>query len=498
VALFTHVTTLVGGPLAHMSGISDLNIFQIGGVDYLYTASNADGGMNSFALSEGAAAAYVNQIGYSINRGTLGLRAVDTLQVNGQDILLPSGRFDDRTAIHKLGSDGGFDGLQILGSSPTEIGGFTQSIGIQIQGKTFMVASQYNQPGFRSFRLRDDLTLEHKKHFDDNANEFIGDVTSLAYAQVAGRSYFFAASATDAGVSSYWMGKWGNIKYRDSFGPTDGPGFSVPNVLETAVVDGTMYLLLGAFGTSSITVLRVNQFGGLFVEDHVLDTTDTRFQGVADIETFVFGGRTFILAGGSDDGLTLFELAPGGNLFEITSIADQLNTTLQNVSSIVATVIGSEIQVFVAGEAEQGVTQFTLDLGNLGATILGNDNANTLNGTAADDLIMGFDLADQLNGLAGDDRLVDGAGADIMTGGAGADVFVFVSDGRKDTVTDFVLGEDRLDLSGYTSIYHYSSLTITSQTYGANLNFGSERIRLETADGSSLSFDDFSQDDFIF
>lgn len=497
-AYFTRVTAFTGAAAPHLFGISDLEIFAGPGGPVLYSASFADGGMNAFNLAPGQAAEYFDQIGYGASRGTLGLNDIDLLSVAGQPILLPSGRYDDRTAIHRIGTDGGFDSVKALGAAPEFIGGFTAATTVQIAGKSFMVAAQQGQDGFRSFRIRDDLTLEVKKQFPDSADTFTGDVSVMESAQVAGRSFFFAASAQDAGVTSYWMGKWGNIKLRDSFGPTDGPGFSAPDALETVVVDGVIYLLLGAAGNSSISVLRVNQFGGLFFEDQMLDTLDTRFQGVSALESFAYQDRAFVLAGGADDGLTLFELMPGGKLFALTSISDQTDTTLTNVSAIAATVIGGEVQVFASGSGEEGITQFTIDLGALASPVLGSDGADVLTGGTGGDLLMGFDKADSLDGGAGDDRLVDGAGVDVLTGGAGADTFVFVGDGRLDTITDFTLGEDRIDLSDLNMLYHYSALDITSQSYGALIRFGAERLRIESSDANPILPEDFSQDDFVF
>ena len=59
--------------------------------------------------------------------------------------------------------------------------------------------------------------------------------------------------------------------------------------------------------------------------------------------------------------------------------------------------------------------------GPVGASWFGNDNANTFNGTAGDDIADGEGGADTLNGEAGDDLLVGGGGADTLNGGAGND-----------------------------------------------------------------------------
>jgi Ca2+-binding RTX toxin-like protein len=91
----------------------------------------------------------------------------------------------------------------------------------------------------------------------------------------------------------------------------------------------------------------------------------------------------------------------------------------------------------------------------------GND---TINGLAGNDLLSGLGGADQLfggdgndilDGGAGNDTLDGGAGVDFLSGGADADVFAFgaaiaeigLAAGSRDTITDFVSGTDRIDLS---------------------------------------------------
>jgi Ca2+-binding RTX toxin-like protein len=81
-------------------------------------------------------------------------------------------------------------------------------------------------------------------------------------------------------------------------------------------------------------------------------------------------------------------------------------------------------------------------------TLNGNGSANILNGRGGKDII---------NGGGGADTIIGGGGGDQMTGGTGNDTFVFnyASDGPMsvttyadmDTITDFVRGEDKIDLS---------------------------------------------------
>jgi Ca2+-binding RTX toxin-like protein len=54
-----------------------------------------------------------------------------------------------------------------------------------------------------------------------------------------------------------------------------------------------------------------------------------------------------------------------------------------------------------------------------------------------------------LVGTGGDDVLVPGNGAHNLTGGAGNDTFVFTPNNGSDTITDFQIGQDHIQLSGF-------------------------------------------------
>ena len=90
-------------------------------------------------------------------------------------------------------------------------------------------------------------------------------------------------------------------------------------------------------------------------------------------------------------------------------------------------------------------------------TVQGTAGNDTLLGGAASEIFYGFGGNDTINGGAGGDILVGGAGIDKLTGGTGADTFRFVaqSDSYRnatasfdDTITDFDVTQDKIDLAG--------------------------------------------------
>ncbi len=70
-----------------------------------------------------------------------------------------------------------------------------------------------------------------------------------------------------------------------------------------------------------------------------------------------------------------------------------------------------------------------------------NGTGNTLNNA-----ITGNNAANQLNGGGGNDTLDGGKGANRMTGGAGNDIFKFTTNGHVDTITDYAVANDTIQL----------------------------------------------------
>ncbi|VVP21281.1 hypothetical protein PS838_03856 [Pseudomonas fluorescens] len=90
-------------------------------------------------------------------------------------------------------------------------------------------------------------------------------------------------------------------------------------------------------------------------------------------------------------------------------------------------------------------------------TVQGTAGNDTLSGSAASEIFYGGAGNDTINGGGGDDILVGGAGIDKLTGGTGADTFRFAaqSDSYRnatasfdDTLLDFDVTQDKIDLAG--------------------------------------------------
>lgn len=82
--------------------------------------------------------------------------------------------------------------------------------------------------------------------------------------------------------------------------------------------------------------------------------------------------------------------------------------------------------------------------------MFGGSGNDQLYGGEGNDGLRGGTGNDTLDGGAGNDILIGGFGNDILTGGSGDDLFKWVDgdlDNSKDRITDFTIGQDKIDLS---------------------------------------------------
>ncbi len=132
--------------------------------------------------------------------------------------------------------------------------------------------------------------------------------------------------------------------------------------------------------------------------------------------------------------------------------------------------------------------------GGAGDDVLNGGSGNdVLDGGSGDDILNGGSGNDALEGGAGDDVLFGGSGNDILhgglgddilTGGAGDDIFVF---GGSDRITDFAIGEDKIDLR---------KLGITIESFDANVSLiASGGDMLLTIQGDTMLVSDINPQD---
>ena len=472
-----------------LTGVTDLQISAGPTGPVLYASTGPSGGIAAYGLGAGGFTA-LDRISLPGSAGAGLGSTIAPMQIGGADVLMATGA--GGTGLWAVGLDaaGGFSSPVALhgpgGGGAGLPPGLTDCLSVAANGAEYIYASRQGSPVLGVWELAVDGALTQMRAPGAAVPSQAG-ITGLASIKVGATTFLLAADSTGNALVNYQIGAGGIPLELDRLGAAQGLGIAMPTALATAVIDGRAYALLGAAGSGTLSVAEISASGQMFVRDHVLDDLTTRFAGITALETISIGGRVYVACGGADDGISVFELLPGGRLLHLATVADGLGTTLGNVSAIALAQSGGDLQILVSSASDPGITWFSVDLSGNGARVMGAGLADTLAGTAGDDLISGSAGDDLLYGGAGNDILLDGTGLDRMVGGAGADSFVLSVDGQADRIIDFDPTQDKIDLSAWAFLRNPSQLAIMTTADGAEIRFGTEVLRIVTATGTPLS-----------
>ncbi|WP_282371529.1 calcium-binding protein [Defluviimonas aestuarii] len=476
-----HTGTFLGAPLIFPVGASEITTTGSGSSLRVAIVDYGVGVTTVFNVVSGAIGSVVGQSSHSNAR-----TAISTGGFSGTVLT------DTVTAVLAGGPGGSVSAYLTAGAN------FDQKVelaSLAIGGQTFLFAAACGGSGFSVLNVQSGASLTLVADVADTVYTYASGIASLATVQIGTRSFVFCGSATESGISVYEVASNGTLSTVDSVGT--GQLVSTEGVTDLAIasVDGVSYLVGASAVSSSLTVFEIAADGYLTPVDHVVDDLATRFQGVSVMDVATVSGRVYVVAAGSDGGLTLLTLLPGGQLLHLQSLADTATSVLSNISAIRIVPVGPELQVFVTSASEAGMSMFRIDLSSLGVTMTGS--ITQLTGTSKDDVLVQVSGNAILSGGAGADVLRDGTGADQLHGGAGADTFILVADGVADVIMDFELGKDRIDLSLLPYLRNVNQLTITPIAGGATILYGSELLTVLTVDGRSLTVQDFSTFDLL-
>ncbi|MEI4233889.1 M10 family metallopeptidase C-terminal domain-containing protein [Roseovarius sp. D22-M7] len=246
-------------------------------------------------------------------------------------------------------------------------------------------------------------------------------------------------------------------------GADQGLGIAAPTALEIVETDLGHWAVLAAAGSASLSVLEVTPDGGLRPTDHVIDTRDTRFDGVQALASVKWGDEVLIVAGGSDHGLTLFRLSPDGRLVWLDTLEHRLGDGIFNITALSAVVLDDTLVVTAGSQRDPGLGTVIVPLAELGVS-----------GQVA-------------TGGAGHDLLVSSPDNAFLTGGAGADIFAIRMQDALVQITDFQPGIDRLDLSDWPMLRDVAQLGVTTTAHGAVVSHRDFSVHVASDGGAGLT-----------
>lgn len=196
--------------------------------------------------------------------------------------------------------------------------------------------------------------------------------------------------------------------------------YTLPNNVENLILTGTA--ANNGVGNNLANIITGN-------------TAANQLEGQKGNDTLVGGGGNDTLIGGA--GADTLQGGRGDDYYIVENTTDTVIEILNQGTDTVCTQL-----TFIL---PTNVEHLTLT-GSSAVNGTGNILANTIIGNTAANQLMGLSGNDTIVGGGGSDTLDGGTGTDLLTGGTGNDVFKFTIAGNADSITDFNVVNDTIQL----------------------------------------------------
>ncbi|NNK16671.1 MAG: hypothetical protein HKP51_07180 [Sulfitobacter sp.] len=496
-ATFTQHGALQSAEEFGLVGLNDIRIVDGARGPMLFAATRGDGWLSAYDLGNApGGTSFIQQ--WRLEPNLLQLETTDLVlreAGSAQQLFLAGLNNSNLTGV-RLDSDGSgnaIDGGISYSASGRNLSGLSEMELIN-DGSTGLGALRNGGLVNISFGTGSTLNVSNIYQGAAMQGERANGITTATH---DGQTYAFVTYLGQDTVSMFRQGSNGTMQYVNDVSVSDGFWVDRPGALTvTSAADGELYVVVAGSGSDSLSTFSVTA-NGIVPVDHLIDSGETRFADASHVTSVKIGEQNFVLAAGSDSGISLFTMLPGGRLQHIDAMPGSIETPLTGITSLDAMATPDGIRLWVSTEAAPYLAEFSVAMPNVGINLGASASGSTLQGSVGDDVLAGASGADQLNGGFGNDIILDGNGADFLRGEGGRDTFVLVEDGARDVIRDFQLGFDRIDLTDFSQLSGLGSMTISQRIWGAEIRIGSEILDVRTENGTILRAQDFNTSNLI-
>lgn len=485
-AVFSVESPLTASQQGALVGINDLELVQTAGGTMLYAVTRGGGWVTAFDIG-GAAGATRQEGAFALADRYLTLETTDLVlreTPNGPQLFLAGlkGNTLDGVRLDADGRGAAFDGAVSVSANGQNLGQFAE-MELVSDGTSGLAALRGGGLVNVSFGAGNSLIVTQINQGSGMDNARATDITTTVH---NGQTYAFVTYGSENTVSMFRQDASGRMRHVTDVDVRDGLWVDRPGALAVShTVDGGLFVVIASSGSDSLTVLEISS-NGMRPVDHVLDGLDTRFADASHVTGVTVGGQDYILAGGSDAGLSLFLMLPGGRLQHVQTMEATANAPLNGITALEAMATPHGLRIWVSTEGAPFLSEFSIDLPSMGASLMAQPTGGGLTGTGGDDILIGQGGADSIVAGSGDDIIIDGQGQDTLTGGAGADLFILTQDGTRDIISDFQIDHDRIDLSAFGQLAGIGGLRIQQRSWGAEFIIGNDVIQVRSANGGGI------------
>ncbi|MCH9665652.1 MAG: hypothetical protein K0U41_07360, partial [Gammaproteobacteria bacterium] len=236
-------------------------------------------------------------------------------------------------------------------------------------GTSYLFVAGLYDSGVSVFSVAASGLLRHVDGVNDRENPGTYNLrltSSVTVTDVNGTSYLFVAGEEDDGISVFMVAADGSLSYVG--GVDDGDGnYKLDGAwsLTTLKVAENNYLFVGGYVDDGVSVFRVTAEGLLSHAYSVGDTDNVLYQldGVISVTTAKINGANYLfVAGDADDGISVFSVMANGSLLHTNSIDDNDDGSYQLGGATPVSVVNIDgaNYLYVGGVNDEGISAFSI------------------------------------------------------------------------------------------------------------------------------------------
>jgi len=451
-----------------MTGLGDLAVQQLAGQISIYSASGMGGGVG---LRGGDTLQWRDSAVYSTPQGLSAPRELQVIEIDGTQTLLASGQYGDQIDAWQIQGDGTLGSaspLRLSGpNADANRGGIIQLEQFQMDGEHIFVTASRYADGLVVWS-RDGDTLRQIGQAESADFLAGGSVQAMALSDPGGVPFVLAASSNRDELLAFQIHPNGSLGHPVRLDLRDGLNIDTPTQIETVQLAGKNFAILGSAQSNSVSVVKISAGGQMEVSHQVNDTIETRFDNLIRLEVLQTSEGVFVLAGGTDNGLTLMLLDASGRLLHLASMGDELR----------------EMALLDTGGTEMIWRDGGLDIFVTGEVLKGDNDAGRG--------LTHLRVADLEGNLP---QIQTGNADHLLTGTAGRDVFMVADTNIAQVIRGYDKAADQLDLSQMGRFHDISEVEVSRTSTGAVFRLGEAQVTVFTDDGSPLHTRDLTTED---
>ena len=330
---------------------------------YLFVAGNADSGVSVFSVANNGDLNNVTNVSDDSNLELEGVYSVTTAEVGRMTYLFVAGRDDDGVSVFSVANNGDLNNVHnVSDDSNLELNGASSVTTAEVGRMTYLFVAGRDDDGVSVFSVANNGDLNNVNNIsDDSSLELNGD-RSVTTAEVVGMTYLFVAGDVDNGVSVFSVANNGDLNNVTNVSDDSILNLDGARSVTTAEVGGMTYLFVAGGNDDGVSVFSVANNGALNNVTNVSDDSRLLLDGAQSVTTAEVGGMTYLfVTGGNDDGVSVFSVANNGDLNNVTNVSDDSRLLLDGAQSVTTAEVGGMTYLFVASRDDDGVSVFRVD-----------------------------------------------------------------------------------------------------------------------------------------